>query len=206
MMVINWWFCISILLFTFINWLVGKGFCKAFLSLPKKVLKTSVTWIYGFFNELKRSCVCAKSLQSCPTLCNPVDRCLPGSSVHGILQAGILEWVAMPFSGDLPDPGFKPTSRMSPALADRFFTTSNGWKAPVSYNTFLCLFWCSTCPKFSWWWASSSWPCALLTCPHWFRGTLLLPSMKRSIVHLLGFFPGPGISQISKFLALFNGI
>ena len=35
---------------------------------------------------------------SCPTLCNPTDCSLPGSSVHGILQAGILEWVAMPFS------------------------------------------------------------------------------------------------------------
>ena len=36
--------------------------------------------------------------QSCPTLCNPVDGSLPGSSVHGILQAKILEWVAISFS------------------------------------------------------------------------------------------------------------
>ena len=36
--------------------------------------------------------------QSCPTLCDPVDCSPPGSSVHGILQAGILEWVAIPFS------------------------------------------------------------------------------------------------------------
>ena len=40
-------------------------------------------------------CVHAKSLQSCPTLCNSMDCSLPGSSVHGILQAGILEWVAV---------------------------------------------------------------------------------------------------------------
>ena len=39
---------------------------------------------------------CAKSLQSCPTLCNPKGRGLPGSSVHGTLRARILEWVAMP--------------------------------------------------------------------------------------------------------------
>ena len=39
---------------------------------------------------------CAKSLQSCPTLCDPMDCGLPGSSVHGVLQAKILEWVAMP--------------------------------------------------------------------------------------------------------------
>ena len=43
-------------------------------------------------------CVHAKSLQSCPTLCYPMDCCLPGSSAHGILQAKILEWVAIPFS------------------------------------------------------------------------------------------------------------
>ena len=36
--------------------------------------------------------------QSCPTLFNPMDCSLPGSSVYGILQTGILEWVAIPFS------------------------------------------------------------------------------------------------------------
>ena len=40
----------------------------------------------------------AKLLQSCPILCNPMDHSLPGSSVCGILQARILEWVAMPSS------------------------------------------------------------------------------------------------------------
>ena len=42
--------------------------------------------------------MCAKSLQSCPTLCDPMDCSPPGSCVHGILQARILEWVAMPSS------------------------------------------------------------------------------------------------------------
>ena len=41
----------------------------------------------------------AKSLQSCPTLCNPRDGSPPGSPVPGILQARILEWVAISFSG-----------------------------------------------------------------------------------------------------------
>ena len=40
----------------------------------------------------------AKSLQSCLTLCDPMDCSLPGFSVHGILQAGTLEWVAISFS------------------------------------------------------------------------------------------------------------
>ena len=40
----------------------------------------------------------AKSLQSCPTLCNPIDSSPPGSPVPGILQARTLEWVAISFS------------------------------------------------------------------------------------------------------------
>ena len=40
----------------------------------------------------------AKSLQSCPTLCDPIDGSPPGSSIHGILQARTLEWVAISFS------------------------------------------------------------------------------------------------------------
>ena len=43
-------------------------------------------------------CVHAKSLQSCPILCDPMDYSPPGYSVHEILQARILEWVAMPSS------------------------------------------------------------------------------------------------------------
>ena len=47
-------------------------------------------------------CVCAKSLLSlCLTLCDPMDCSLPGPSVHGVLQARIQEWVAMPTSKDL---------------------------------------------------------------------------------------------------------
>ena len=45
-----------------------------------------------------RPCMHAKSLQSCPTLCNPMDRSPSGSSVPGIFQARILEWVAVPSS------------------------------------------------------------------------------------------------------------
>ena len=59
----------------------------------------------------------AKSFQLCPTLCDPVDCSLPGSSVHGILQAKILEWVPYPPPGDLPDSGIEPVSLMSPTLA-----------------------------------------------------------------------------------------
>ena len=70
-----------------------------------------------------------KSLQSCLLLCNPMECSLPGFSVPGILQAGILERVAISSSRDLPDPGIKPTSLMSPVLACGFFTTSATWEA-----------------------------------------------------------------------------
>ena len=43
----------------------------------------------------------AISLQSCPTLCNPIDGSLPGSSIPGIFQARVLEWGAIAFSGDV---------------------------------------------------------------------------------------------------------
>ena len=67
-------------------------------------------------------CVYVKSLKPCPTLCDLMDCSPPGSSVYGILQARILEWVAKPL------PGMENTSLMSPALADRFFTTGITWE------------------------------------------------------------------------------
>jgi len=45
---------------------------------------------------------CVLVAQSCLTLCDPMDSSLPGSSVHGILQARILEWVAISFSRSTP--------------------------------------------------------------------------------------------------------
>ena len=58
-----------------------------------------------------------------------MDCSLPDSSSHGILQARIPEWAAVPSSGDLPDPGIEPTSLMSPAFSGGFFTTSASWEA-----------------------------------------------------------------------------
>ena len=52
--------------------------------------------------------------RSCPILCDPIDCSPPDSSVHGILQARILEWVAIPPPGDLPNPDIEPVSPASP--------------------------------------------------------------------------------------------
>ena len=53
-----------------------------------------------------------------------------GSSVHGIFQERILEWVAISYTRDLPDPGIELASFASPALAGGFFTPSSTWEAP----------------------------------------------------------------------------
>ena len=58
-------------------------------------LRSSLRWITV---KCGCCCCCCKSLQSCPTLCDPIDGSPPGSSVPGILQARILEWVAISFS------------------------------------------------------------------------------------------------------------
>ena len=84
----------------------------------------------SFNEEMKTMCSVA---QSCLTLCDPVDCSLPGSSVHGISQARILEWVAISSSRDLPNPGIQPAS---PALAGRFFTTELPGK-PGTYLLYL---------------------------------------------------------------------
>ena len=55
--------------------------------------------------------------QSCPTLCDPMDCSPPGSSVHGILQARILDGLPFPSPGNLPDPGIKPNSPGSQAVS-----------------------------------------------------------------------------------------
>ena len=68
----------------------------------------------------------------CPTLWNPMDDSLPGSSVHGIFQARILELLPFPTPGDLPGTGIETTSLVSPGLAGRFFTTSATWGTPLA--------------------------------------------------------------------------
>ena len=79
--------------------------------------------------------VCALVALSCPTLCNPMDCSLSGSSVHGILQAGILDWVAIPFSrGSSRLRDWTLVSR----IAGRFFTS---WATREVFNllSFSCV-------------------------------------------------------------------
>ena len=66
---------------------------------------------------LFKGCVCVLVTQSCPIPCDPMNCILPVSSVRGILQARILEWVAIPFSRRSSRPRIEPVSPASPALA-----------------------------------------------------------------------------------------
>ena len=66
-----------------------------------------------------------------------MDCSLPVSFVHGILQARILKWVAMPSSRGFSYPGVKPESLMSPALAGVFVTTSATWEAHIMILVFI---------------------------------------------------------------------
>ena len=81
--------------------------------------------------------------QLCPTLCNPMDCSPPGSSVHGILQARILEWVAIPFFRGSSQP--RDRTRVSRTV-DRFLTVRATWEAPkVPYPSLTK--WVASCPK-----------------------------------------------------------
>ena len=93
---------------------------SAFLPILLSSLPVLLGW---------EACVCAKSLQSCPALCNPMGCSPPGSSAQRILQQE--HWSGLPCRPpwDLPDPGIKPTSFLSLALGGRFFITRATWEA-----------------------------------------------------------------------------
>ena len=91
----------------------------------------------GFWNKIHvpwsemgwQQGVHAQSLQSRPILCDPMDRSPPGSSVHGILQARTLGWVAIPFSRRSSQPSDRTRISCVSCTAGRLFTTSFTWEA-----------------------------------------------------------------------------
>ena len=88
-------------------------------------------------------CMCAKSFQSCTTIWNPMHCSPPDSSVHRILQARILEWIAMPSSRESSQPRDGTWIFKSPALAGGFFTASATWEAYIYlyiYNIYLYIY------------------------------------------------------------------
>ena len=91
-------------------------FCLFQLSVSIKSAAHPDMWVTFMRKESESEVV-----QSCPTLCDPMDYSLPGSSVHGIFQARVLEWVAMPFSrGSSPPRDWNWVSR----IVGRHFTVA----------------------------------------------------------------------------------
>ena len=78
---------------------------------------------------VKSTCLYAKSLQSCPTLCHPMDCSPPGSSLHGVFQARILEWVAMASSRGSSRPRDRTHVSCVSCAGRQFFTTAATWEA-----------------------------------------------------------------------------
>ena len=116
---------------------VFQFFCFLVYKLPPFYL--SSTWLFGyqilFLGYAYRcyACMHAKSFQSRLTLCDPMDCSLPGSSVHGILQARILAWVATPPSRGNSWPRDQTHLSCVSCIGRQFFTTSATWEAPRCY-------------------------------------------------------------------------
>ena len=81
---------------------IERFFCRESERAKKKDWKTLTLWVSQLLNSPARSryaaAAAAKSLQSCPTLCDPIDSSPPGSAIPGVLQARTLEWFAISFS------------------------------------------------------------------------------------------------------------
>ena len=79
--------------------------------MSQKCIDQNICPGFSISNGFLKQSATAKSLQSCPTLCDPVDCSLPGSSVHGIFQARVLEWDAIGDLGSIPGLGGSPGER-----------------------------------------------------------------------------------------------
>ena len=118
----------------------GKKSCSVTLLLcPPQYIREnrSQEWIWqptgqGWIQDLFM--LGATSLQSCPILLDRMDCSPPGSSVLVWSRQEYWSSLQSPPSRDLPNPGVKPTSLLSPASAGRFFTTSTTWGAQVYLN------------------------------------------------------------------------
>ena len=112
-------------------WTLTVSAAHMFQSMEKNIFKVTYQQMCA---------VRAKSVQSRPTLCDPMGCSPPDSSVHWILQARMLEWVAMPFSrgsswlSDRTQPAFEPRFLTFPAFGDEFFFFLISWRL----NTLQC--------------------------------------------------------------------
>ena len=81
-----------------------KSFIIVFVALSEISKHETLGFMFTVNRKMAKYC---EVPHSCPTLCDPMGRSLPGSSTHGIFQASILEWVSFPSPGYLPNPGIE---------------------------------------------------------------------------------------------------
>ena len=109
------------------GWEEVRVVCKYLKAVYLRV-KVKVTQSIRLFATPWNMLCYAKSLQSCPTLCDPIDGSPPGSPVPGILQARTLEWVAFPFASGSSQPRIEPGS---PALQADYLPTELSGKPQI---------------------------------------------------------------------------
>ena len=119
---------IAVLTCVRVSWLIY-GKCSELYLLGRRKKTNVCCYYYHYFHftdgEVEAPmCVHAKLLQSYPTLCDPMDCGLLGSSVHGFSRQEYWSGLPCPSPADLPNPGITFTSLKSPALAGGFFTTT----------------------------------------------------------------------------------
>ena len=117
----------------------GSSFFHAWISsFPASFTEETMFSPISILGSFVKYCLHAKSLQLCLTLCNSTDCSPPGFSVHGIPQARILKWIAMTSSRGSSQPrGWTKISLMSPALAGRFFNTSDTLETLIHFLIFI---------------------------------------------------------------------
>ena len=102
-----------------------KGMATYSIILAWRIPWTVYPWGHKEWDTTEVTYSTVTVTQSRPTLCNPMDSSLPGSSIHGILQARILSGLPFPSPGDLPNPGME--SR-SPTLQVDYLPAEPQWK------------------------------------------------------------------------------
>ena len=113
----------------FIDWFIADlQYCVSFRSTAK-IFSYIYICVYIYIYIVKIT-------QLCLTLCDPMDYSWSGSSVHGIFQVRILEWVGVLFSRDLPNPGLEPRS---PTLQADFLLPESPGK-PIYIGIYLYSF------------------------------------------------------------------
>ena len=114
-----------LIIWVFLSWIVyPKNF--SIMLITMKII------CFAFFS----AAAAAKSLQSCPTLCDPIDGSLPGSLVPGILQARTLEWVAISFSSS-----WKWKVKVKLLSPVRLLATPSFYYLFPLINSYFCLLW-----------------------------------------------------------------